>query len=99
MGPVTLENPTQQGAVATQVVAGFVHGPLSNSFSGANTLAGDGGALQLVSPVRTRTVGAGGPGFAMHYVRLDIDFVPEPSLGLGLGASVGLLIRLARARR
>ncbi len=99
LGPVTLENPTSQSAVATQVVAGFVHGPLSNSFSGANTVASAGGALQLVSPVRTRTVGGSGPGFAMHYVRLDIDFVPEPSLAFGLGASAVLLLRLARARR
>ena len=99
LGPVVLANPTQQGAVATQVVAGFVHGPLSNSFSGANTLAGAGGALQLVSPVRTQAIGGGGPGSAMHYVRLDIDFVPEPSLAVGLALSIGLLLGLARRQR
>jgi hypothetical protein len=98
LGPVTLTNPTQSGAVATTHLAGFVHGPASNSFSGANTVSGAGGGIQLVSPVRTRTTGTNGPGFGGHFVRLDIHFVPEPSLALGLGVSALVLLQRARAR-
>jgi len=98
LGPITLTNPTQSGAVATTHLAGFVHGPVSNSFSGANTLSGAGGGIQLVSPVRTRTIGTNGPGFGGHFVRLDIHFVPEPSLALGPGTSALVLLQLARAR-
>lgn len=98
LGPVTLSNPTASGATATQHLAGFVHGPISNSFSGANTLNGAGGGIQLVSPVRTVTTGTSGPGFGGHFVRLDIHFVPEPSRLLGLVASVVALLRLAPAR-
>ena len=98
LGPITLSNPTESSAFATQVVAGFVHGPLSNSVSGANTLGGAGGAIQLVSPVRTQTLGIGGPSGAMHYVQLDVDFVPEPSSGLALALAAGLLLRFARSR-
>jgi hypothetical protein len=99
LAPVTLTNPTQSGATATQYLTGFVHGPISNSFSGANTLSGVGGAIQLVSPVRTQATGGSGPGFGGHFVRLDLHFVPEPSLAFGLVASAGLLLALARSRR
>lgn len=97
IGPALLRSITEDGSEVTSQRAGFVHGPASNTFSGANTLSGVGGGFQLVTA--TQVQGLGANDLTGHFVLLDVNFTPEPALLLSLIASAGLLVILARRRR
>lgn len=73
---------------------GFVHGPIS--FTG--TTAVTGGVLQVVTPMRSVSVG-GGSGPLSGFVRLTIEFTPEPGRAALLGSGVVWLFFLGRSRR
>lgn len=90
---------TANGATVTLYTAGFIHGPLSFTDSGAATSDGEGGVIQVVTPIRVTSA----PGVAQREVlggfgRLTLHFVPEPSDLLLIGAGVLALALTARAR-
>jgi hypothetical protein len=77
--------------ILTATVMGFAHGPVSN----ASTTAVPGGRLSLVTPVFVSTSLDSFP-IVPVFSRLTIDFVPEPSTLLLLGAGVAALGALGR---
>ncbi|MDH3212300.1 MAG: PEP-CTERM sorting domain-containing protein [Myxococcales bacterium] len=78
---------------STAVRWGFAHGPASGTTSTANR----GGVVQLVTPIQYVTSLSGTSGF---FGVLRIEFVPEPSTALLLGAGfVGLALMGRDAKR
>jgi len=97
--------PTVSGSVLA-TSRGFVHGPLSFSFSPhsiafvhspTSATASVGGEIQLVTPFRIESSIADAQ--AGGFVRVKVRFLPEPSLLLLLGSAVGSLLVLARLQR
>ena len=84
--------PSGPSSVATFSARGFAHGPLSNT----GTTARDGGALQLVTPIRFQTFW--GPAPIVHFARLTVRFIPEPAPLLALGVGALALAWLGRRR-
>jgi hypothetical protein len=82
----TLTVQTPQGGETFLSSVGFVHGPLSLTSSGAATLGGEGGAMQMVTPIRVQMLpGVAGRNALGGFARLTLRFVPEPSVLLVLG--------------
>jgi hypothetical protein len=78
-------------AINTFTMMGFAHGPLSN----ASTTALAGGRISLVTPVFI-SISLDSFPVVPYFSRLTIDFVPEPSTLLLLGAGVAALGVLGR---
>jgi hypothetical protein len=89
-------NETVLPASTTVFSFGWLHGPLSFTYSAASTWNGEGGAVQLVTPARVlglSEVPAGG------FAQLRLHFVPEPGRLL-LWAALALGVALmGHARR
>jgi hypothetical protein len=87
----TLPVATTGGGSATQVAAGWVHGPLTFTSSTAVT----GGSVSLVTPVRV--ISDAGEALGV-FVRLTLRFVPEPGRVLLLGSGISALAVVGRGR-
>jgi hypothetical protein len=96
LNAVTVTGATESGAVFTIFSTGSLKGPGSFTSSAGQT----GGYLSLVTPTRVITNQAGGvAALASGFLRLEIEFVPEPGVGLLLGSGAAGLLILARRRR
>lgn len=92
---------TGDGALVTLLSAGFVHGPLSFTGSGAVSISDEGGAVQLVTPIRVTTLpGLTGNREALGgFARLTLHFVPESGSLFLIGSGVVALVVAGRSRR
>lgn len=99
---MTVVNPTTGTAgSATGMANGFMHGPLSNT----TTVAQTGGLLQIVTPMQVQFGRSYGSDFSnegsIGYIgKLTLRFIPEPEQLLLLGSGVvGLVVMGWRRRR
>jgi len=94
LGTVTVVNPTTGTAgSATGMATGFMHGPLSNT----TTVAQTGGLLQIVTPMSVQLGRSNGLDYrdegSIGYIgKLTLRFIPEPGQLLLLGTGVLALV-------
>ena len=90
--PWTTAAVTVDVGTSTTQLAGFVHGPASNT----STAAQLGGVIQVVTPIVVSSTTA--PTFRAA-ATLQLTFVPEPGTGALLAGGVALLAAIGRRKR
>ena len=93
-GTATVMNANPTAPTQTFALAGFGHGPASNS----STTNAPSGAIRLVTPIDIRTSLALSAPQIPSFAVLDIHLVPEPGTLLLLASGVVALAALGRQR-